>query len=204
MSYFVRGFSHLRNGRLYRDGQLVFESEVSDNADWAKDAYRQLGVQYPKFFKMDPMSKYAFLCAEVLLGEHRAAEDTALVFANASASLDTDLRHEQSVNDASQYFPSPAIFVYTLPNICIGEISIRHELKTDNSFFIFDAFKPDFMRNYAAHLLESGKAEEVLCAWVEHFEAQTDMFMYLVSRNGRAEHSAENLKLLYTHPLWKH
>src|SRR5690606_5784955 len=147
---------------------------------------------------------YAFLCAEVLLGEHRAAEDTALVFANASASLDTDLRHEQSVNDASQYFPSPAVFVYTLPNICIGEISIRHELKTDNSFFIFDAFKPDFMFRYASHLLESGKAGEVLCAWVEHFEAQSDMFMYLVSRNGSEEHSAENLKLLYTHPLWKH
>lgn len=204
MSYFIKGFSHLRNGQLYRDGQLIFASEVSDSADWAKDAYRHVGIQYPKFFKMDPMSKLAFLCTETLLLEYPADADTALVFANASASLDTDVRHEQSVNDAAHYFPSPAVFVYTLPNICMGEISIRHELKTDNSFFIFDAFKPDFMLGYASHLLESGKAREVLCAWVEHFDAQTDMFMYLVSRSGRLEHSAENLKLLYTNPLWKH
>lgn len=201
---YISGFSHLRGGKLHLDGEVLFASDVSDTSEWAKQAYKHIGVQYPKFFKMDTMSKLAFLGAEVLLLKHRPDENTALVFANASASLDTDVRHEASVSHSADYYPSPAVFVYTLPNICSGEISIRHELKTDNSFFIFEAFKPDFMFRYAAHLLASGKASQVLCGWVEHFEGQSDIFLYLVTRKGTLEHTAENLELLYKNPSWKY
>ena len=65
------------------------------------------------------------------------------------------------------YYPSPAIFVYTLPNICLGEIAIRHGLRTESSFFIFDQYPSEFFSQYSQFLLQAGKAKKVLCAWVE-------------------------------------
>ena len=68
------------------------------------------------------------------------------------------------------YFPSPAIFVYTLPNICLGEISIKHQLKSENSFFIFEEFNSEFTVNYADILLNTKKADQVLCGWVDYLK----------------------------------
>ncbi|WP_321539372.1 hypothetical protein [Flavobacterium piscinae] len=86
---------------------------------------------------MDNLSKLAFLASEVLLSEQIIAEaenNVALVFANRSSSLDTDVKFQQSIDDKENYYPSPAVFVYTLPNICVGEISIKHQLKSENAF----------------------------------------------------------------------
>jgi hypothetical protein len=96
----------------------------------------------------------------------------ALVFANRSASLDTDLKHQATIANPHEYYPSPAVFVYTLPNICLGEISIRHQLKTENSFFVFDSYEQaePFLQQYSQALLAQGKAQSVLMAWVEFLE----------------------------------
>ena len=118
---------------------------------------------------MDNLSKLAFLTAELLLKSEISEEqenNIALVFANKSSSLDTDVKYQDSIVDSENYFPSPAVFVYTLPNICIGEISIKHQLKSENTFFIFDSFDSEFMTNYSNLLLNTNKAEKVLCGWV--------------------------------------
>ena len=99
---------------------------------------------------MDNLSKLAFLAADLLLkNEVNEGEENniALLFANKSSSLDTDVKHQESIADRQNYFPSPAVFVYTLPNICMGEISIRHKLYTENSFFIFAQFNAEFFAN---------------------------------------------------------
>jgi hypothetical protein len=147
---------------------------------------------------MDQLSKLAFLGAELLLKEEPAAEKTALLFANTSSSLDTDVKYQQSIADKSNFFPSPAVFVYTLPNICLGEISIRHQLKTENSFFIFDAFNAGFMFGYAQVLLDSHKADQVLCGWTEFFGESYKAFLYLVGSEGETQHTAENIEKIFT------
>lgn len=162
-----------------------------------KEGLRHFGIQYPKFFKMDNLSKLAFLGSELLLKDQKSPE-TALLFANSSSSLDTDVTYQESIADKDNYFPSPAVFVYTLPNICLGEISIRHQLKTENSFFIFGAFNPDFFIGYAENLIETGKAENVLCGWTELFKEDYKAFLYLVSDEGKTEHTKQNIELFYT------
>ncbi|MCK7560110.1 hypothetical protein MKQ70_36410 [Chitinophaga sedimenti] len=102
--------------------------------DFLRSLYDRFAGQYQKFHKMDLLSKLGWLSTEVLLQDislsQYAPEDIALVFANRSASLDTDERYYETVSDIA----SPALFVYTLPNIVIGEISIRHKLKGENAF----------------------------------------------------------------------
>jgi len=198
---YISSWCSIKNGKIVLNGDVVFASETIDFNGFSKESYKSLEVNYPKFFKMDNLSKLAFLGAELLLKDVVDAQkenNIALVLSNQSSSLDTDAKYHESIADKQHYFPSPAVFVYTLPNICLGEISIRHQLKSENSFFIFDAFNPAFMADYANILLQTGKADQVLCGWTELMGDQYEAFLYLVGTQGEIENTQQNLETLYT------
>ena len=203
---FISHYCTIEYSRILLNGEPVFEAADLLFAEFAKQAYHKCDVNYPKFFKMDNLSKLSFLAADIVLKDvikENAENDIALLFANKSSSLDTDTKFNEQIADRNNYYPSPAVFVYTLPNICLGEISIRYKLYTENSFFIFAGFNQQFFKNYASILLNSGKAEKVLCGWVEYYKETYKAFMYVVSAEGTIEHSAENIKILYQNK-WKH
>ena len=170
----------IENSKIILDNEIIFENQSDSFPEFAKSAYKHFDVNYPKFHKMDELSKLAFLGAKIIL-KNEENKDTALVFANRSSSLDTDFKYQQTINSAEEYFPSPAVFVYTLPNICIGEIAIKHQLQTENVFFVLDEFDEDFVNSYAEQILVSQKAEKVLCGWVELFQNSYKGFVYLLS-----------------------
>lgn len=170
----------IEHSKITVDGNIIFESENVAFPEFAKDAYKDLELNYPKFHKMDGLSKLAFLSAEMLLKDHDHGR-TAIVFANRSSSLDTDFKYQESINSEENYFPSPAVFVYTLPNICVGEISIKHKMQTENAFFVLDEFDETFLNNYSEQILQSGKADKVLCGWVELFQENYKAFVYLLT-----------------------
>lgn len=121
----------------------------------------------------------------------------AVVLSNRASSLDTDRKHQESINDPNNFYPSPAVFVYTLPNICIGEISIRHKLHSENSFFIFDQFNSEYLCDYSNSLLNDKKADEVLCGWAEVDKDSYEAFLYVVSSKGDYDHTKEEITRLY-------
>lgn len=170
----------IEHSKITVNGDPVFESQSETFHDFAKDAYKNLELNYPKFHKMDNLSKLAFLAAEMILKDDDHSR-TALVLANRSSSLDTDFKYQESINSEGNYFPSPAVFVYTLPNICVGEISIRHTMQTENAFFVLDEFDEKFLTDYAEQILLSGKAEKVLCGWTELFQENYKAFVYLLT-----------------------
>jgi hypothetical protein len=197
---YIKSFCTIQNNQVLLNGEVLFSTEPTAFSDFSKKAYQHLEMNYPKFFKMDNLSKLAFLGAELLLKtENNTSEEnnTALVFANKSSSLDTDVKYQNSISNPENYYPSPAVFVYTLPNICLGEISIKHQLKSENSFFIFVDYKPEFMEKYCNILLETQKADKVLCGWVEYYNEDYKAFLYLVDKKGELEHEKELLKKLY-------
>lgn len=118
---------------------VVAEASVSADEDLA-EAYRSLGCEYPKFFKMDPLCKTGFIASERLLRQFRQTQNvnTAIVLMNRSASLCNDLHYCKTILDKEHYFPSPALFVYTLPNIVTGEIAIRNKFYGESIFYICD------------------------------------------------------------------
>jgi len=183
--------------QIQLNGEIVFKTDSVDFSDFSKKAYHNFQMNYPKFFKMDNLSKLAFIGAELLLNKvinANSENNIALLFANKSSSLDTDVKYQNSISDAENYFPSPAVFVYTLPNICLGEIAIKNQLKSENSFFIFEAFNSEFMMNYANVLLNTNKAEKVLCGWVDYFNEEYKAFLYLVTNEGTTEHNKINIE----------
>lgn len=168
------------HSKITVDGNLIFESKSETFQDFAKEAYKSLDLSYPKFHKMDHLSKLAFLSAETLLNDEDHSR-TAIVFANRSSSLDTDFKYQESINDQDNFYPSPAVFVYTLPNICVGEISIKHKMQTENAFFVLDEFDEKFLNDYSEQILLSGKADKVLCGWIELYQENYKAFVYLLT-----------------------
>nr|WP_315223896.1 3-oxoacyl-ACP synthase [uncultured Flavobacterium sp.] len=197
---YIHDYCTIENNEIVLNGTSVFKAEPTTFGDFSKQAYRNFDIQYPKFFKMDALSKLAFLGAELLLSPITSSEkenNIALILANNSSSLDTDVKYQESISDKENYFPSPAVFVYTLPNICLGEISIRHQLKSENSFFIFDAFNTEFMSHYANILLDSDKADIVLCGWVEFFDDNYKAFLCTISKEENTKYKNQTIKTLY-------
>jgi hypothetical protein len=197
---YIQSYITIQNNEIVLNGTSVFKIDPTNFADFSKQTYRNFDIQYPKFFKMDALSKLAFLGAELLLSPITSSEqenNIALVLANKSSCLDTDVKYQESISDKENYFPSPAVFVYTLPNICLGEISIRHQLKSENSFFIFDAFNVEFMSNYSNILLDSDKADVVLCGWVEFFNDNYKAFLCTISKEENTKYTNETINTLY-------
>lgn len=197
---YIKATCTIQKNEIILNGKSVFNLDPTNFSDIAKKAYQYFEINYPKFFKMDNLSKLAFLAAELLLKNEISEEqenNIALVFANKSSSLDTDVKYQNSIVDSENYFPSPAVFVYTLPNICTGEISIKHQLKSENTFFIFDRFDSEFMTNYSNLLLNTNKAEKVLCGWVEYYNEEYKAFLYIVDKEGSIENNKINIETAY-------
>lgn len=197
----IKSYCHIKNEKLSLNGKIIFQQDEVDFQSFIRSAYKNRATSYPKFFKMDNLSKLAFLGADIILKNeelnYEAENNIALIFSNRASSLDTDRKHQQSIEDKESYFPSPSVFVYTLPNICLGEISIRHKLFSENSFFIFDHFNAEYLYLYARSLLKSEKADRVLCGWVDFDQDKYEAFLYLVERDGEIPHTISDINQLY-------
>ena len=199
----IKSYVHIKNNTVSLNGTVVYNDNEPDFKSFIKGAYKAVDTKYPKFFKMDSLSKLAFLAGDIMLNSERLSTEEehniALVFSNKASSLDTDRKHQESIQHKENYYPSPAVFVYTLPNICIGEISIKHKLYSENSFFIFDGFNAAHLEVYATSLLADEKADKVLCGWVEYDgDDNYEAFLYLVSPEGKIAHNTEEIIKLYT------
>lgn len=186
-NYIISKFSIIRNGRIVTDeGQFDFPV-VADDAKFLKGIYKELKIDYPKFYKMDRLCKLAFLTAEYLfkdsdLLEAYKPEEVAMIFSNANSSMDVDIKHNASIGDRGSYFPKPALFVYTLPNIMLGELSIRHLLRGENIFFVSEKFDSKFIIDYTVDLLDTTRHKACIIGWVDYMEQDFESAMFFVEK----------------------
>jgi hypothetical protein len=155
-----------RSAKVNGTGFLL-NQPVSEAGEFLKILYQTCKVSYPKFFKMDLQSKLGFMAAKLLLNdddtERFLPEEKAIILANSASSLNTDEKYNESMAE----IPSPAVFVYTLPNIVAGEICIHHNLKGENTFFIGEKADIPFMVNYLNILFNTTQTRKAILGWVE-------------------------------------
>ncbi len=131
-------------------------------------AFRALAQAYPKFFKMDTLCRLGFVATEQLLQGHTDCidpEHTALILANHSASLANDTEYSATISDPDNYYPSPALFVYTLPNIVTGELAIRHGLYGETTFYVLD--NETALQPIIDATLRDERIHSAIVGWVE-------------------------------------
>ena len=139
--------------------------EVQETGDkMLVELYRRYVKDYPKFFKMDTLSRLGFIAAELLLADQQV---DAVILANRSASIKNDTDYLATIT-GDNYYPSPALFVYTLPNIVTGEIAIRHQIQGETSFYILD--KPEELEPIIRSTFNS-QISAILAGWCECSES---------------------------------
>ena len=157
------------NGQRVANGTLTGEKRLVE-------LYRQYVKDYPKFFKMDTLSRLGFIAAELLLQAEGAErfvprEDRAVILANRSASIKNDKDYMETISEGN-YYPSPALFVYTLPNIVTGEIAIRNKYLGETAFYVLD--KPEQLTPIIETTLNADSGlQSAIAGWCECSDANS-------------------------------
>jgi len=202
----LKSYCRIAGGRATLNGELFFESDCSSEVDanltsnvdnkvtpeeklrtaheFFSAVYERLGVDYRKFYKMDALSKLGFLASELLLaGTDREIpkEDMGIALFNRSSSLETDSRYHKTICDKDDFFPSPAEFVYTLPNIVTGEIAIRNKIYGETAFYVMSDFQADMLCEVIENMINFAGMKRVLAGWteVDAFTGEYSGFMVL-------------------------
>ncbi len=161
------------------DGNL---KEMLGEGDFVTHLYKSHVGSYPKYYKMDALSRLGFVASELLLtaegGErfqHRC--DRAIVLCNRTSSVCSDRKYIQSICDKGNYFPSPSVFVYTLPNIVTGEIAIRNGYQGETSFYLLSDKDEKLIGMLVEASFADVQTKSVLAGWLDyedetHYEAE--------------------------------
>lgn len=185
METLITKIVHIKNQSIKLNGKMVMEDhESATYSEFIRVAYKYAGMAYPKFYKMDNPCKLALIAAELLLKDTSlitkyGKENIGIVVQNASSTLSTDLEFQSTIDERSNYFPSPAVFVYTLPNIMLGEICIRHKFFGENALLIEPSFNPAALLRHLEILFAEKRVKVCLAGWVEENKSNYEAFLYL-------------------------
>ncbi|MEG2070478.1 MAG: hypothetical protein RR034_03795 [Bacteroidales bacterium] len=162
---------------------MIYCKESVEKSDFLNEAYRDLKIEYPKFFKMDALSKLAFLAAEVLLKESILAKNapnpnTAVILSNSASSIEVDTRFQASMRD----FPSPSLFVYTLPNVMIGEICIRHQITGENMVLITESQNSKSLSDIIIAIDQEVEIQHYLIGYVDYTEEKQEALLAWIEK----------------------
>jgi hypothetical protein len=179
------------------NGKPLFHSDKVDLKAILSDYYYQMNIDYLKFFKMDNMSKAGFLLAEILLKNmDMENEKIGLFYANSFSSLDTDVNYQSTIGD--QYFPSPSLFVYTLPNIVLGEICIRHKIYSENVFLIGKDMISSQIIEYAQNVMREKQLNKALIGWLDVYKDFCEAHTMLITQSESGmELNKDNVKHIF-------
>jgi hypothetical protein len=162
----------IANNKVVCDGKFLDGYDNSNDFKvFGKDLYKKLSCNYPKYYKMDNLCKLSFLAGELLTNGINLnvypPEQTALILANSLSTLDTDINFVNTL----ELIPSPAVFVYTLPNITIGELCIRHGWKGENLFMIQKQFEVNNLIDQTTFLFTTSNTKLCIAGWTNYLSA---------------------------------
>ena len=142
----------------------------SHGKEMLTEVYKTKIGNYPKFYKMDMLSRLAFVASELLIGcdeendDH--SNDRAVVLFNYSSSIIADRQYVKSI-EIDDFFPSPAAFVYTLPNITTGEIALRNGYHGETSFYILAERNEKLMQRVIKSTFIDRDIKSVIGGWID-------------------------------------
>lgn len=170
---YIQKSCRIHDRRVMVDGQTRFEASDghASGTDFLADAFRSTGIDYRKFYKMDPLSRLGFLAAELILPQPAEAdpsgEEMGLICFNSTASLAADRAYQRTIPAGDDFFPSPSDFVYTLPNIVTGEIAIRHHIQGETAFYVLRAFNPETICHIVRETIADADLHRAFVGWID-------------------------------------
>lgn len=162
----------------------------SHGKEMLTEVYKTKIGDYPKFYKMDMLSRLAFVASELLIESEDQKtlnsnpstqnSDRAVVLFNHSSSIIADRQYVKSI-EKDDFFPSPAAFVYTLPNITTGEIALRNGYHGETSFYLLAERNEKLMQRVIKSTFIDRDIKSVIGGWIDcpsedKFECEISIF----------------------------
>ena len=170
MSY-IMSYCEFTPESVLLNGKKIFDTKgkffIVNN--FLSALYEHLEIDYRRFYKMDALSKFGFLASEILLAgsdREQPKTDMGIILFNDNASLNADRNFQKTIQHKDDFFPSPAEFVYTLPNIVTGEIAIRNKIYGETIFYITHYVMADIIENIVDDVMSSTGLNCALVGWL--------------------------------------
>ena len=162
----------------------------SHGKEMLTEVYKTKIGDYPKFYKMDMLSRLAFVASELLIdsegqrskeegqrskeegqrtkdeGQFSIFNSRAIVFFNHSSSIIADRQYLKSI-EKDDFYPSPAAFVYTLPNITTGEIALRNGYHGETSFYLLAERNEKLMQRVIKSTFIDRDIKSIIGGWID-------------------------------------
>lgn len=174
------------NNEVIIDGIRLDTTETG--AALLTEIYKNEVGDYPKFFKMDSLARLAFIATELLLkaeGRERFVDcdDRAVVLFNRTSSITADRDYVASIDGDEGFYPSPSVFVYTLPNLSVGEIAMRNNYHGETSFYILPERDEKLIKIVQQASMLDPSTKSMITGWIDypnddHFVAE----LYILER----------------------
>lgn len=152
--------------RIILNGNQI-DSDSLTGISMLTSIYKRYNMSYPKYYKMDSLCRLGFIGAELLLDKDIDGDRHAIVIAGRSGSIIDDIRYQNTINDEEDYFPSPAVFVYTLANIVTGEIAIRHKIYGETSSYLINDYNPETIATLLTSTFDDSDIDQITGGWIE-------------------------------------
>ena len=72
-----------------------------------------------------------------------------------------------TICDKDNHYPSPSVFVYTLPNICTGEVAMQYGLHGETSFYILPDRDERLMQDIIDASFCDPDIQFIITGWVD-------------------------------------
>ena len=171
--------SQTHSVKITQDEVVVDGSRLdvkSRGKEMLTEVYKTKIGDYPKFYKMDMLSRLAFVASELLiesegqrtLNSNPSTLDSsrAVILFNHSSSIIADRQYVKSIKK-DDFFPSPAAFVYTLPNITTGEIALRNGYHGETSFYLLAERNEELMQRVIKSTFIDRDVKSVIGGWID-------------------------------------
>ncbi len=137
-----------------------------------KELYAKYIGNYPKFHKMDLLCQLGFVAIQILLSdfELEAKKNLSIALFNSSSSIATDKEYIKTIVDKENYFPSPALFVYTLPNIVLSEVAIKEGIKGETTMYLLPKRDDKIMREVTKSTFADNEINEMVMGWIDCYD----------------------------------
>lgn len=185
--------SQTHSVKITQDEVVVDGSRLdvkSRGKEMLTEVYKTKIGDYSKFYKMDMLSRLAFIASELIIeseGQRTLNSNPstlnysrAVVLFNHSSSIIADRQYVKSI-EKDDFFPSPAAFVYTLPNITTGEIALRNGYHGETSFYILAERNEKLMQRVIKSTFIDRDIKSVIGGWIDcpsedEFECEISIF----------------------------
>ena len=134
------------------------------------DLFKKHLADGSRFYKMDLFSRLAYVGTGLLAKDSLKdcqPEDVALFIFTENGSVLADRKHLSTFSNPEEFYPSPAIFINTLPNVVLGEIAVKNQIKGETTLVMLPARDDETIERIIQVSLSSTHPSVMIYGWVD-------------------------------------